>query len=134
MAHRLGPRCTTKCRNLHGHRYVAIATLEAEALDDLGMVLDFGEVFGAMKAIVDGELDHGTLVDRSDHSLLAFLQGEGDKHHVVDAPTTVENIAPWLAARFQRAFDGLPDARARGVRLVALRVYETPNCHADWTL
>ncbi|MEZ6013577.1 MAG: 6-carboxytetrahydropterin synthase [Planctomycetota bacterium] len=134
MAHRLGPRCQTKCRNLHGHRYVAIATLDAEAVDDLGMVLDFGEVFGAMKAIVDGELDHGTLVDEHDVSLLEFLRREGDKHHVVGAPTTVENIVPWLAARFQAAFDALPGAHARGVRLAALRVFETPNCYADWTL
>jgi 6-pyruvoyltetrahydropterin/6-carboxytetrahydropterin synthase len=134
MAHRLGARCTTKCRNLHGHRYVAIATLEADAMDPLGMVLDFGEVFGAMRDIVDGELDHGTLVDQHDTALLTFLQREGDKHHVVDAPTTVENIVPWLAARFQRAFDALPGAHERGVRLVALRVHETPNCYADWTL
>ena len=134
MAHRLGPRCTTKCKNLHGHRYVAVATLEAEAMDHLGMVLDFGEVFGALKGIVDGELDHGTLVDRGDVALLEFLRREGDKHHVVDAPTTVENIVPWLAGRFQRAFDALPGAEARGVRLVALRVHETPNCYADWTL
>lgn len=132
MAHRLGPRCTTKCRNLHGHRYVAVATLAADAMTELGMVLDFGEVFGAMKALVDGELDHGTLVDRSDAPLLEFLAREGDKHRVVDAPTTVENIVPWLAARFQAAFDALPGARERGVRLVALRVFETPNCYADW--
>jgi 6-pyruvoyl-tetrahydropterin synthase len=108
--------------------------MEADAMDPLGMVLDFGEVFGAMKDIVDDELDHGTLVDARDASLLDFLQREGDKHRVVDAPTTVENIVPWLAARFQRAFDALPDAHERGVRLVALRVHETPNCYADWTL
>lgn len=134
MAHRLGPLCTTKCKNLHGHRYVAIATLEAQAMDPLGMVLDFGEVFGAMRAIIDGELDHGTLVDRRDAALIEFLQREGDKHHVVDHPTTVENITPWLAGRLQRSFDALPGARDRGVRLVALRVHETPNCYADWTL
>ena len=132
MAHRLGPRCTTKCKNLHGHRYVAIATLEADAPDELGMVLDFGEVFGAMKAFVDGHLDHGTVVDREDADLLAFLEDQGDKHCVVEAPTTVENLVGWIARRFQAAFDALDGARERGVRLVSLRVYETPNCYADW--
>ncbi len=132
MAHRLGPRCTTKCKNLHGHRYVAVATLTAQTTDELGMVLDFGEVFGVMRDFVDGSLDHACLVDRRDASLLAFLESEGDKRCVVDFPTTVENLCAWLAERFQQGFDDLGDARDRGVRLVALRVHETPNCCADW--
>ena len=45
----------------------------------------------------------------------------------------MENLCGWLAARFQEAFDALPEAAGRGVELVALRVFETPNCHADWT-
>lgn len=133
MAHRLGPQCTTKCKNLHGHRYVGVATLSARTTDELGMVLDFADVFGAMKGIVDEDLDHACVVDRGDADLLAFLRAQGDKHCVVDFPTTVENLCGWLAARFQEAFDALPEAAGRGVRLVALRVYETPNCHADWT-
>lgn len=133
MAHRLGPRCTTKCRNLHGHRYVAIATLAAETTDELGMVLDFGDAFQAMKGFVDGHLDHACVVDREeDVDLLQFLVAQGDKRCEVTFPTTVENLCGWLAGRFQEAFDRLPDAAGRGVRLVALRVYETPNCHADW--
>ncbi|MGD2018149.1 MAG: 6-carboxytetrahydropterin synthase [Planctomycetota bacterium] len=133
MAHRLGPRCTTKCRNLHGHRYVAIATLAAETTDELGMVLDFGDAFQAMKGFVDGHLDHACVVDREeDVDLLQFLVAQGDKRCEVTFPTTVENLCGWLAGRFQEAFDSLPDAAGRGVRLVALRVYETPNCHADW--
>lgn len=133
MAHRLGPRCTTKCRNLHGHRYVAIATLEAQQTDELGMVLDFGDAFRAMKGFVDGTLDHACIVDRGDEALLAFLEEQGDKHCIVDFPTTVENLCGWVAARFQEAFDALPETAERGVRLVGLRIHETPNCHADWT-
>lgn len=133
MAHRLGPRCTTKCKNLHGHRYVAVATLAAETTTELGMVLDFGDAIRAMKGFVDERLDHACIVDRGDSELLAFLEGAGDKHCQVDFPTTVENLCGWLAARFQEAFDALPEAAGRGVELVALRVFETPNCHADWT-
>ncbi|MEE2941091.1 MAG: 6-carboxytetrahydropterin synthase [Planctomycetota bacterium] len=133
MAHRLGPRCTTKCKNLHGHRYVAVATLAAETTTELGMVLDFGDAIRAMKGFVDERLDHACVVDEGDSELLAFLEGAGDKHCRVDFPTTVENLCGWLAARFQEAFDALPEAAGRGVELVALRVFETPNCHADWT-
>lgn len=133
MAHRLGPLCTTKCRNLHGHRYTALATLAAETTNELGMVLDFGDAFRAMSEFVDGSLDHACIVDRTDGPLLAFLTEQGDKRCEVDFPTTVENLCAWLAARFQEGFDALPGARERGVRLVALRVYETPNCYADWS-
>jgi 6-pyruvoyltetrahydropterin/6-carboxytetrahydropterin synthase len=132
MAHRLGPRCTTKCKNLHGHRYVAIATLAADTTDDLGMVLDFGDAFKVMKAFVDGSLDHVCIVDRGDADLLAFLVQQGDKRCEVDFPSTVENLCAWLAARFQEGFDTLPGAAGRGVQLVELRVFETPNCYADW--
>lgn len=133
MAHRLGPKCTTKCKNLHGHRYVAVATLAAETATELGMVLDFGDAIRAMKGFVDGQLDHACIVDRSDGTLLQFLTEEGDKCCEVSFPTTVENLCGWLAERFQEAFDGLPGAHERGVRLVGLRVFETPNCYADWT-
>ena len=133
MAHRLGPQCTTKCKNLHGHRYVAVATLAAETTTEMGMVLDFGDAIRAMKGFVDGRLDHACIVDGGDPELLSFLEGAGDKHCRVDFPTTVENLCSWLAARFQEAFDALPEAAGRGVELVALRVFETPNCYADWT-
>jgi len=52
----------------------------------------------------------------------------------VSFPTTVENLCGWLAGRFQEEFDQLPETAGRGVRLVGLRVFETPNCHADWAL
>ena len=133
MAHRLGPQCTTKCKNLHGHRYVAVATLAAETTTEMGMVLDFGDAIRAMKGFVDGRLDHACIVDGGDPELLSFLEGAGDKHCRVDFPTTVENLCSWLAARFQEAFDALLEAAGRGVELVALRVFETPNCYADWT-
>ena len=87
-----------------------------------------------MKGFVDGTLDHACIVDGAgDPDLLGFLEAQGDKRCEVTFPTTVENLCGWLATRFQEAFDQLPDAAGRGVRLVALRVHETPNCHADWT-
>ena len=134
MAHRLGPKCATKCRNLHGHRYTALATLAAETTTELGMVLDFGDAIRAMKGFIDGSLDHACIVDRRDVALLEFLTEQGDKRCEVEFPTTVENLCAWLAGQFQVAFDALPGAAERGVRLVALRVFETPNCYADWTL
>jgi hypothetical protein len=73
-------------------------------------------------------------VDRGDAALRDFLTQEGDKRCEVDFPTTVENLCAWLAARFQEGFNTLPEALGRGVTLVELRVFETPNCYADWKL
>jgi len=87
-----------------------------------------------MKGFVDGHLDHACIVDKGDAALRDFLDSQGDKRCEVNFPTTVENLCGWLASRFQEEFDQLPDAAGRGVRLVGLRVFETPNCHADWTL
>ena len=33
-----------KCRNLHGHAYVFLLTCEADELDPLGRVIDFGVI------------------------------------------------------------------------------------------
>ena len=90
------------------------------------------EAYGTSNKPVTGSSIQGHYVLSADGDLLAFLQEQGDKHLVVDAPTTVENIVPWLAREFQAAFDLLDGARERGVRLVSLRVHETPNCYADW--
>ena len=42
-----------KCRHLHGHNGRAVITLEADALDELGMVLDFSR----LKRVVGGWID-----------------------------------------------------------------------------
>ena len=36
-----------KCRHLHGHNGRVLITLEADALDERGMVLDFGDIKGS---------------------------------------------------------------------------------------
>ena len=33
-----------KCKNLHGHNGVAVVTIEAQELDELGMVTDFAAI------------------------------------------------------------------------------------------
>ena len=55
-----------KCKNLHGHNGKAVITLEAPALDELGMVIDFGEVKRVVGRWIDTELDHRMLLHRDD--------------------------------------------------------------------
>ncbi len=77
------PNHPGKCRNLHGHTYKVEAEFSGEALDDIGMVMDFADLKGALKAILP---DHLYLND------------------VMPGPTTAEGIAKWL-------FDQLAERR-----------------------
>ncbi len=46
-----------QCENLHGHNWKVQVVLKAEALDGLGMVMDFKEVKCALGEILEG-FDH----------------------------------------------------------------------------
>ncbi|HEY8503651.1 MAG TPA: 6-carboxytetrahydropterin synthase, partial [Gemmataceae bacterium] len=53
-----------KCRHLHGHNGRAVVTLESEALDALGMVVDFTRIKELVSAWIDAELDHKMILRR----------------------------------------------------------------------
>src|SRR6185312_17415265 len=55
-----------KCKHLHGHNGRAVVTLEAPALDPLGMVLDFTEIKRVLGTWIDDALDHRMLLHRDD--------------------------------------------------------------------
>ena len=118
-AHRLlgydGP-----CANVHGHHYVAEVSVEGEKLDSLGMLMDFGELKRIVSNFVNKFWDHNLLVHFKDAlvSLPHFAMTEGNP--------TAENMAKML---FQNTKGGLP----AGVRMVGVRLFETPNCWVDYT-
>ena len=47
-----------KCRHLHGHNGLVEIEVEAEELDDLGVVMDFSDIRDAVKGWIDSNLDH----------------------------------------------------------------------------
>jgi 6-pyruvoyltetrahydropterin/6-carboxytetrahydropterin synthase len=51
-----------KCENVHGHNYRVQLTVEGERLDEIGLLLDFGEVKRLVRAVV-ARLDHRFLND-----------------------------------------------------------------------
>ena len=65
------------CENLHGHNYRIEVTVAGEDLDPQGVVMDFRELKGLLKDVLDG-LDHQYLND-----LPAFSS----------TPPSAENIA-----------------------------------------
>lgn len=93
----------------HGHSWRVVARLATDALDDEGMAYDFVAVRDALAALT-------ARVDHRDLNAVAPFDRE--------SPTT-ERVARWF-------FDGL--AAALGdAPLVAVTVFEGPNCSATYT-
>ncbi len=73
----------SKCRHLHGHRYVIEAICRAVSGELIGqgeqtdMVLDFGFLKQAMIEHIDAPCDHGLIVSIQDRELLAMLAPDG---------------------------------------------------------
>lgn len=117
----------SKCKMLHGHRYVLEAEFIAKELDELGRVIDFSVIKEALGAWIDDNFDHNTILSKEDKTLGDKIASEtGQKIFYLGENPTAENIAKFL---FEEICPKLFDSK--DVKCVSLRLYETPNCHAD---
>lgn len=83
-----------KCKYLHGHRYVLEITAKSANLDELGMVVDFGELKEIIKSWIDHYLDHNTILSVHDKKLGDFVSAHtGQKVYFLNDNPTAENIA-----------------------------------------
>lgn len=123
------PTTDSKCKNVHGHRYVIEAVLRTEDVVqegvEAGMVRDFGIVKATMMRDIHDKFDHKLILWKDDvhaRALIDVLGPEG----IVLVPTipTAENLARvW----FDRLARSLP-------ALVAVNVRETPNATATYSM
>ncbi|OIR07938.1 6-pyruvoyl tetrahydropterin synthase [mine drainage metagenome] len=148
----------SKCRNLHGHRYMIEAFCAAGRLQDSGeqadMVLDFGFLKEEMLAVIDTPCDHGFLAHVEDAGLLAMFRPDGAgpewlegvraavarDGYCLTSDTRMESklyvldanpTAEQLARHWYRRLKPVVAARSGGLaRLAELVVWETPNCRA----
>jgi 6-pyruvoyltetrahydropterin/6-carboxytetrahydropterin synthase len=130
--HRI-PRHESKCAAFHGHRYAAEITCVADALDDRGRVIDFGVVKQRVGGWIDTHWDHTAILMRNDPdpgvpAIAASNAAHGRPVYWLDQPPTAETIVAELA---RVALELLADT---GVRVVAVRLWETPNGSAEWRL
>ena len=115
-----------KCANIHGHRWVikvnAASKTLVESGEKRGMVIDFGDLKKAVRALADS-FDHaliyeaGTLKQQTENALIC------DGFRLIPVPyrPTAENFARDFFASLKEI--GLP--------VVRVAVYETPdNCAA----
>ncbi len=102
-----------KCENLHGHHYVVEAGLAYEDVGPGGMAMDFTDAKRVLRAIAN-ELDHNNINDLEPFTTLE---------------PSAENQARWIFEEMRRRL-GEPD----GEHLVYVRVWETPNQWAQYSL
>ncbi len=100
-----------KCENVHGHNYRCQVTLEGEALDSIGLLVDFVE----LKKTVHGVLD------RMDHQWLNDLP----PFDVLNP--SAENMARYI---YQQVSEQLKPRE--GVRVGAVKLWETETASATY--
>ena len=137
----------SKCAHVHGHRYTVYLTCRAEdGLDDLGRVIDFSVLKGVVGKWIDDELDHGMILFKDDPlcqiwglfgqnlatavEVYPITNAVGDvgeqKHFIMDSNPTAENMSKLI---FEKAQELLKD---HPIVMTRVRLYETPNCYADY--
>lgn len=102
-----------KCNRMHGHRWEVEVCLESERLDHINMMIDFSTVKMSMKKVID-HLDHYILNERLDESSV-----------------TAEYLSKWFFEAFLDEFlpgGEIMNPSKRGVKLVRVTVWESPEC------
>jgi 6-pyruvoyltetrahydropterin/6-carboxytetrahydropterin synthase len=110
-----------KCRNVHGHNAKVAVTLEAESLDQLGMVVDFVEMKRVLAGWIDETLDH-TLLLHQDDPLARTLEQSGERVRKLPVTPTTENLAKLI----------FEHAQGRGLPVVEVTLWETPYSFATY--
>lgn len=108
-----------KCRYLHGHNGLLEVDVEADSLDALGMVVDFGDLRDVVKAWVDANLDHRMLLCRRD-PMAPVLTDMGEPLFLMDENPTAENISKVI----------FKAVRQQGLRISEVRLWETSSSYA----
>lgn len=117
----------SKCRHLHGHRYVVEATFSAKGLDTLGRVIDFGKVKEVLGGWIDEHWDHATVLNAKDRELGdAIAARTGQMVYYIEGNPTAECMAEYLLNKVcPKLF------AASGAVCTRIKLWETPNCYAE---
>lgn len=129
------PNHKSKCKNIHGHRYVIEAIVEDRVItkkgsSDEGMVIDFGDLKEVMMDVIDKDYDHGFIISEEDPFISTFeslRDEEEQKVIVVPFVPTAENLAEhWFKILEERL-------EKKGIELRGIEVKETPSSTAIYT-
>lgn len=137
-----------KCRHLHGHNYRIHFVCEADQLDSVGRVIDFGVIKEKLCMWVENYWDHKFLAWENDPVMTAAILGleqinwpatgpdgqyEAERAMFEDSVIftpfnpTAENMAQHLVEVI-----GPQQLAGTGVTLVSVRIEETAKCSASF--
>ena len=122
-----------KCFNLHGHRFKVEITFEYSLKRQLGYAIDFKEIKRIACGWMDEHLDHACILNPEDKELIELCKKNNWRLHIMglgnhgDINPSAENIASELFYIIKYLFTNDPS----GIRLVKVRLYETPNCWVE---
>jgi 6-pyruvoyltetrahydropterin/6-carboxytetrahydropterin synthase len=94
-----------RCENVHGHNFRVQVKIEGDRLDDTGLLVDFIDVKGLMRGVID----------RLDHQFLNEIAPFDVKN------PSAENIAEYFHEEMTRGLAATPVA----VRISEVTVWET---------
>ena len=127
-----------KCRSPHGHSRRIEVVLESRQLDARDMVCDFAVVKEAARQVVES-FDHALCVNTCDPMFATLKKAYGDLViGFTDEDPTTEVVARTLFdairanLKKQMLKKGARFPLQRGVRLVRVRVWETPSGWAEY--
>ena len=134
-AHRLkdydGP-----CKNFHGHNYKVLVTVEAEDVDLLGMVVDFGWLKQEVGGWLDKNWDHKLLLSGEDTEIYNKIGDSTEMWIGFPGNPTAENMAGLLfvvvADAIEEAKEKTIDFSNRKVKVIKVTVYENDRSSASY--
>ncbi|WLR43014.1 6-carboxytetrahydropterin synthase QueD [Bacillus carboniphilus] len=100
-----------KCKELHGHTYKAILGISGY-VNEIGLVIDFGDIKKLWKCYVEPYLDHCFL-----NETLPAMN------------TTAENMVVWIYEKMCTALKSWSGDQT--TRIEFIRLYETPTSYAE---
>lgn len=101
-----------KCKNLHGHTYKVIFGISG-FVDEIGLVIDFGDIKEIWKEEIEIHLDH------------RYLNETLPKMN-----TTAENMVVWIYEKMRESLSNRQE-KYNGVQVEFVRLYETPTSYAE---
>lgn len=101
-----------KCKNLHGHTYKVVFGISG-FVDEIGLVIDFGDIKEIWKQEIEIYLDH------------RYLNETLPKMN-----TTAENIVVWIYESMMESLHKRSETY-NDSRLEFVRLYETPTSYAE---
>lgn len=119
----------SKCRNMHGHNYVALFHAEADDLDNLGRVIDFSVLKECIGGWIDENWDHGFIFYNIDDEVrYALNMVPNQKVYEMDSNPTAENMGLHLLHVV------CPQVlNNTGVKVTKVEIWETENCKVEVT-